>query len=199
MPKVKPIKKATSKIVAFTKRVNKGAPEKMTLDDAWGYISEGLQITGMCTTHGTTERGITTFELITDDELGTVIQRFEWSNEGVFVDGDWNWNKIIDEVVGWLMEKKLNTPKKIKKYIDTIYTLKPSKTTLKSKETDEVKNDEGKAKTNESREVLEARKKKLYLKIYNLKKKGETEKLNQYVKEYDEVIEKLKAFKTMVK
>ena len=93
------------------------------------------------------------------------------------------------------MEKKLNTPKKIKKYIDTIYTFKPTKTTLKSKEIDEVKNDEGKAKLNESREILEARKKKLYFKIYNLKKKGESNILNQYIKEYDEVIEKLKAFK----
>lgn len=195
MPKIKSIKKATSKIVAFTKKVNKEAPEKMTLDDAWGYISEGLQITGMCETHGVTERGTTTFELITDDELGTVIQRFEWSNEGVFIDGDWNWNKIIDEVIEWLMEKKLNTPKKIKKYIDNIYTFKPAKTTVKSKETDEVKNDEGKTKLNESREILEARKKKLYFKIYNLKKKGESNILNQYEQEYKDVIEKLKAFK----
>lgn len=194
-----PIKKATSKIVEFTQRVNKEAPEKMILDEAWGYISEGLQITGMCTTHGTSYRGITTFELITDDELGTIIQRFEWSNEDVYYEGDWNWNKILDDVIKWLIEKKLNTPKKIKKYIDTIYTVKLPKTTLKSKETDEVKIDEGKAELKESREILETRKKKLYFKIYNLKKKGETEKLNQYVKEYDEVIEKLKAFKTMVK
>lgn len=194
-----PIKKATSKIVEFTQRVNKEAPEKMILDEAWGYISEGLQITGMCTTHGVSYRGITTFELITDDELGTVIQRFEWSNEDVYYEGDWNWNKILDDVIKWLIEKKLNTPKKIKKYIDTIYAVKLPKPTLKSKETDEVKNDEGETKLEESREILETHKKKLYFKIYNLKKKGETEKLNQYVKEYDEVIEKLKAFKTMVK
>ena len=190
-----PIKKATLKIVEFAKRINNEVPEKMPLDDAWGYISEGLQITGKCTTLGTSDRGTTYFELITDDDLETVIQRFEWSNEDAYYSGDWNWNKIFDDVIGWLMENKLNSIKKIKKYIDNKYKVKHSKATVKSKENDKVDKDEDQSQINESREILEAHKKKLYFKIYNLKKKGESNILNQYEQEYKDVIEKLKAFK----
>ena len=207
-------KKATVKIINLVQSIDPKRSKLTTFDEAWEVISEAWGLSGSLKSDNTT----TTFALTTDQD--TMLHKFTWDNKDVFCDGDWDWTKVFDEVIKYIMKNKLSNPKNIKKlakqYVDEAAAVclsntakKLAKTTQISKIDDKqhkssgdnknsVKSKENAVKIDSttqtiSIESLKKKKSQLYYKIRSDKRKGRD--VAGLEKEYDEIITQLKKFK----
>ena len=207
-------KKATSKIINLVQSIDPKRSKLTTFDEAWEVISEAWGLSGSLKSDNTT----TTFALTTDQD--TMLHKFTWDNKDVFCDGDWDWTKVFDEVIKYIMKNKLNNPKNIKKlakqYVDDAAAVCLSNTAKKLAKTaqiskiddkqhkssgdnkNSVKSKENVVKIDSttqtiSIESLKKKKSQLYYKIRSDKRKGRD--VAGLEKEYDEIITQLKKFK----
>ena len=207
-------KKATSKIINLVQSIDPKRSKLTTFDEAWEVISEAWGLSGSLKSDNTT----TTFALTTDQD--TMLHKFTWDNKDVFCDGDWDWTKVFDEVIKYIMKNKLNNPKNIKKlakqYVDEAAAVCLSNTAKKLAKTaqiskiddkqhkssgdnkNSVKSKENVIKIDStvqsvSIESLKKKKSQLYYKIRSDKRKGRD--VASLEKEYDEIITQLKKFK----
>ena len=207
-------KKATAKIINLVQSIDPKRSKLTTFDEAWEVISEAWGLSGSLKGDNTT----TTFALTTDQD--TMLHKFTWDNKDVFCDGDWDWTKVFDEVIKYIMKNKLNNPKNIKKlakqYVDDAAAVCLSNTAKKLAKTaqiskiddkqhkssgdnkNSVKSKENAVKIDStaqtiSIESLKKKKSQLYYKIRSDKRKGRD--VAGLEKEYDEIITQLKKFK----
>ena len=207
-------KKATSKIINLVQSIDPKRSKLTTFDEAWEVISEAWGLSGSLKSDNAT----TTFALTTDQD--TMLHKFTWDNKDVFCDGDWDWTKVFDEVIKYIMKNKLNNPKNIKKlakqYVDDAAAVCLSNTAKKLAKTaqiskidnkqhkssgdnkNSVKSKENAVKIDSttqtiSIESLKKKKSQLYYKIRSDKRKGRD--VAGLEKEYDEIITQLKKFK----
>lgn len=207
-------KKATAKIINLVQSIDPKRSKLTTFDEAWEVISEAWGLSGSLKSDNTT----TTFALTTDQD--TMLHKFTWDNKDVFCDGDWDWTKVFDEVIKYIMKNKLNNPKNIKKlakqYVDDAAAVCLSNTAKKLAKTaqiskiddkqhkssgdnkNSVKSKENAVKIDStvqtiSIESLKKKKSQLYYKIRSDKRKGRD--VTSLEKEYDEIITQLKKFK----
>ena len=207
-------KKATSKIINLVQSIDPKRSKLTTFDEAWEVISEAWGLSGSLKSDNTT----TTFALTTDQD--TMLHKFTWDNKDVFCDGDWDWTKVFDEVIKYIMKNKLNNPKNIKKlakqYVDDAAAVCLSNTAKKLAKTAQIsKIDDKQHKSSDdnknsvkskenvvkidsttqtiSIESLKKKKSQLYYKIRSDKRKGRD--VAGLEKEYDEIITQLKKFK----
>lgn len=207
-------KKATSKIINLVQSIDPKRSKLTTFDEAWEVISEAWGLSGSLKSDNTT----TTFALTTDQD--TMLHKFTWDNKDVFCDGDWDWTKVFDEVIKYIMKNKLSNPKNIKKlakqYVDDAAAVCLSNTAKKLAKTaqiskiddkqhkssgdnkNSVKSKENAVKIDStvqsvSIESLKKKKSQLYYKIRSDKRKGRD--VTGLEKEYDEIITQLKKFK----
>lgn len=207
-------KKATAKIINLVQSIDPKRSKLTTFDEAWEVISEAWGLSGSLKSDNTT----TTFALTTDQD--TMLHKFIWDNKDVFCDGDWDWTKVFDEVIKYIMKNKLNNPKNIKKlakqYVDDAAAVCLSNTAKKLAKTaqiskidnkqhkssgdnkNSVKSKENAVKIDSttqtiSIESLKKKKSQLYYKIRSDKRKGRD--VADLEKEYDEIITQLKKFK----
>ena len=207
-------KKATAKIINLVQSIDPKRSKLTTFDEAWEVISEAWGLSGSLKSDNTT----TTFALTTDQD--TMLHKFTWDNKDVFCDGDWDWTKVFDEVIKYIMKNKLSNPKNIKKlakqYVDDAAAVCLSNTAKKLAKTaqiskiddkqhkssgdnkNSVKSKENVVKIDStvqsvSIESLKKKKSQLYYKIRSDKRKGRD--VAGLEKEYDEIITQLKKFK----
>ena len=207
-------KKATAKIINLVQSIDPKRSKLTTFDEAWEVISEAWGLSGSLKSDNTT----TTFALTTDQD--TMLHKFTWDNKDVFCDGDWDWTKVFDEVIKYVMKNKLSNPKNIKKlakqYVDDAAAVCLSNTAKKLAKTaqiskiddkqhkssgdnkNSVKSKENVVKIDStaqtiSIESLKKKKSQLYYKIRSDKRKGRD--VAGLEKEYDEIITQLKKFK----
>ena len=207
-------KKATAKIINLVQSIDPKRSKLTTFDEAWEVISEAWGLSGSLKSDNTT----TTFALTTDQD--TMLHKFTWDNKDVFCDGDWDWTKVFDEVIKYIMKNKLSNPKNIKKlakqYVDDAAAVCLSNTAKKLAKTaqiskiddkqhkssgdnkNSVKSKENAVKIDStaqtiSIESLKKKKSQLYYKIRSDKRKGRD--VAGLEKEYDEIITQLKKFK----
>lgn len=171
-------KKATSKIIDLVQAIDHSMGKNISFDEAWEIISEYVGIEGDIYT---ANNGVTKFTLYKgEDIVGTL----EWSNDDVFMldQGDWNWTKIFNDVIDYMMKNKLvKKPRaKSKEYIPTSnknYNIKTSDTPQQP--------------PTSNIDELKRKKSSLYQKIREWNKKGKD--VTELKAEYDNICMQIKA------
>lgn len=172
-------KKATSKIIDLVQAIDHSMGKNISFDEAWEIISEYVGIEGDIYT---TNSGVTKFTLYKgEDIVGTL----EWNNDDVFMldQGDWNWTKIFNDVIEYMMKNKLvKKPRsKSREHISTSnknYNIKTSDTPQTPSTSMDI-------------DELKRKKSSLYQKIREWGKKGKD--VTELKVEYDNICAQIKA------
>lgn len=168
-------KKATSKIIDLVQAIDHSMGKNISFDEAWEIISEYAGIEGDIYT---ANNGVTKFTLYKgEDIVGTL----EWSNDDVFMldQGDWNWTKIFNDVIEYMMKNKLVKKPRSKSKEHT--TTSNKRYNIKTPTTPPTSNiDE-----------LKRKKSSLYQKIREWSKKGKD--VTELKAEYDNICAQIKA------
>lgn len=177
-------KKASANIIAFIQKINPNISKQTSYDEAWEVISEYGKITGNLTTHHNSKRKVTQFDIIKESD-DSVIYSFQWDNEKVFCEGDWDWTIIFKEVIEYVIKNKIvKKPRKtaqISQKNSKQYKLSSlTKNSVKSQEND-VKID------SMSVDELKRKKNALYGRIRDWKIKGKD--ATELIKEYNKISE----------
>lgn len=179
-------KKASSNIISFVQAIDQKASKLTSYDEAWDIISAYGGITGNLITNNYKKKHGTVFEIIRESDE-SIIHKFEWSNDKVFCDGDWNWTLIFKDVLDYIIKNKIvKKPRSNKTQISSQISKissKVNKCLPEKKNT--VKSQENAVKI-DSMNIEELKKKKtaLYGRIRDWKIKGKdaTELIKQYNK-----------------
>ena len=179
-------KKASSNIISFVQAIDQKASKLTSYDEAWDIISAYGGITGNLITNNYKKKHGTVFEIIRESDE-SIIHKFEWSNDKVFCDGDWNWTLIFKDVLDYIIKNKIvKKPRSNKTQISSQISKissKVNKCLPEKKNT--VKSQENAVKI-DSMDIEELKKKKtaLYGRIrdWRIKGKDTTELIKQYNK-----------------
>ena len=178
-------KKANAYIMKQVLKVNPNASGRTTLDQAYVLLMTEWDLEGDLVST-TTE---TTFKIWRD---GEVCHSLVWpkkvaKNEK---EGDWDWDIIYKDVLQVIIKDKLYKRPKLGKRAAAKLAKEREEAAKKAALEAKKAKEAAKASAEKDIELLKKRKKQLYMKIYNDKKKGiDTTHLQ---KEHDELVDRIK-------
>jgi predicted SprT family Zn-dependent metalloprotease len=189
-------KKANATVMKQVLKVNPNASGRTTFDQAYVILMTEWDLEGDLVST-TTE---TTFKVWRD---GEVCHTLTWPKKKSFneKEGDWDWDLIYKDVLQVIIKEKLYKRPKLGKRAAAKLAKEKEEAAKKAEALPKKEAAENAAKKEKAAkkasaekdiELLKKRKKQLYMKIYNDKKKGiDTSHLQ---KEHDELVNRIKNF-----
>lgn len=104
MSEMKISKKANLKVYNFTQAIKPDISKNTSYDEAWEIIANYGDLWGEMRTLHSHYGGQTKFILTKNDKE---LHQFTWPNKEVFDTGDWDWTKIYQEILEWIIDNKV--------------------------------------------------------------------------------------------
>lgn len=96
-------KKASPEIIQYCKNIDKKFNGFSTYIKCWEFIAEYHNLWGNLETNNNKKSRKTIFTL--EDDKEKKIKEFEYDNWEAYINGDWNWSLIYDDVLNYIIKK----------------------------------------------------------------------------------------------
>lgn len=96
-------KKASPEIIQYCKNIDKKFNGFSTYVKCWEFIAEYHKLWGNLETNNNKKSRKTIF--ILEDDKEKKIKEFEYDNWEAYINGDWNWSLIYDDVLNYIIKK----------------------------------------------------------------------------------------------
>ena len=96
-------KKASPEIIQYCKNIDKTFNGFSTYVKCWEFIAEYHKLWGNLETNNNKKSRKTIF--ILEDDKEKKIKEFEYDNWEAYINGDWNWSLIYDDVLNYIIKK----------------------------------------------------------------------------------------------